>query len=167
MLINRARAKLVAGNVDEAVMLAREALAITPGHIDLVSAMVPELDRKGKKKLADELFQTVWSTYQKLLMDFPDSPFARNALALLSANCQRELDEGLKYAEAAVKADEHSVQYRETLAEVLFRKGARDPAVELMKKLVAEEPRNQFFRMQLKRYRTGEFDSPRPERVDQ
>ena len=45
ILIYRAQAKLKEGKVEESLALAREALAVTPGHIDLVSGMVTELDR--------------------------------------------------------------------------------------------------------------------------
>jgi tetratricopeptide (TPR) repeat protein len=167
MLIHRARARLAAGKVDEAVALAHDALAIVPGHIELVSSMVPILDRLGKKKQADDLFNAAWSTYQKMLADFPDSPHARNALASLAANCRRNLGTGLIHAEAAVSADPSSAQYRETLAEMQFRRGSREPAVEIMKKLVKEDPRNQLYKRQLNRYRTGALDSPKPERADQ
>ena len=140
ILIYRARARLAEGKIDEALALAREALAITPGHIDLVSGMVTELDRLGKKPAADEIFSTGWKAYQKVLAEFPDSPSARNALATLAANCRRELDRGLTYAQAAVKADPASVPYRETLAEVHFRRGERDKAIAVMTKLADGRP---------------------------
>jgi tetratricopeptide (TPR) repeat protein len=167
MLVYRALARLGAGKVDEAMAIARDALAVTPGHLFLISAMVPELDRLGRKAEADELFGIAWSAYEKVLTDSPDSPFARNALAALSANCRRELDKGQAHALAAFKADPDSAQYRETLAEVFFRQGKRDKATDAMLKLIEEEPRNQFYKRQLKRYRDGPLDSAKPERADE
>ncbi len=167
MLVYRARARLSEGKIDEAVSLAREALAGTPGHIDLVSGMVAELDRLGKTTAADELFAMAWSAYQKVLVDFPDSAFARNALASLAANCRRQLDEGEAYAQAAVAANPGCSQFRETLAEVSFRRGERDQAVAAMGKLLEEEPRNRLYKRQLTRYRSAALDSPKPEREDE
>ena len=158
-----ARAALAAGKTDEAVTLAREILAITPGHLDLVSGMVPQLEKLGKKAEADELFGIAWKAYEKLLLDFPDSSSAKHALAALSANCRRELVKGLAFAQEAVKADPASVPYRETLAEVLFRSGERTKALDVMTKLTEEDTRSRLYKRQLTRYRTGEFDSPKPD----
>jgi tetratricopeptide (TPR) repeat protein len=166
LLVHRARGRLAAGKVDDAVALAREALAVTPGHVDLVSGMVPELEKLGKKAEADELFATAWAAYQKVLTDFPDSPSARHSLATLAANCRRELDKGLTYATAAVKSDPASRPFREALAEVHFRKGEREKSLEVMTKLAEEDPRNRLYKRQLTRYRTGALDSPKPDRED-
>jgi len=101
MRIYRARGLLAAGKIDEAVAAARECLTVTPGHVGLVSGMVPELDKRGRKKEADELYGTATAAYRKVLADYPDGPSARNALAALGANCRRDLDAALAYAEAA------------------------------------------------------------------
>ena len=58
------------------------------------------------------------------------------------------------------------MSYRETLAEVHFRKGEREIALEIMAKLATEEPRNRLFKRQLARYRSGAIDSPRPDQDD-
>jgi len=166
LLIYRAQAQLRAGKVEEAIALARKALAITPGHIDLITGMVTELDRLDKKAASDELFGIGWKAYQKVLAEFPDSPSTRNALATLAANCLRELDKGLDYSQAAVKADPASVGFRETLAEVHFRRGERDKAIEVMTKLAEEDSTNRLYKRQLVRYRNGALDSPKPDRED-
>ncbi len=97
-----------------------------------------------------------------MLTDYPGSAAARNAMAALSGHCQRKLDDGLKYAKAAVAFDPGSPQYRESLAEVHFRRGDRDAALKLMQKLSDEQPRNSAYRRQLTRYHTAAFDSPTP-----
>ena len=100
--------------------------------------------------------------YQKVLTDYPNSPAARYALAALAGHCRRKLEDGLKYARAAVAADSDSPAYREALAEVYFRRGARDDSVKIMQKLAEEQPRNALYRRQLARYHTATFDSPWP-----
>lgn len=166
ILVSRARAAIAAGKVDEAMKAAREALAVTPGHVELVSGLVPQLEKLGKKAEADELFAIAWDAYQKLLAEFPDSPAARNGLAALAANCRRELDKGLAFAQDAVRADPGSIAYRDTLAEVCFRSGDRTKAAAVMGTLIEDDPRNRLYRRQLVRYRGGALDSPKPDTED-
>ncbi|QJW94469.1 tetratricopeptide repeat protein [Frigoriglobus tundricola] len=162
LLVFHTRALLSAGKVGEAMAAARAVLTVTPGHLDFVTGMVPELDRRGKKKDADELFDRAWAAYRTLLADYPDSPSARHALAVLAGHCRRNLDDGLKYAKAAVAADPLAPAYREALAEVHFRRGERDDALKVMRALADESPRSALYRRQLARYRTAGFDSPWP-----
>lgn len=163
MLGYRARAALAAGDVPAAMTLARQYLDVTPGAVELVSGMVPDLEKRGKKAEADELFGRVWGSHRKVLSDFPASPSSRNALAALGANCRRELDAARTYATEAVAADPKSAGYRETLAEVHFRRGERAEAVKLMETLASESPRSRLYRRQLARYRTADPASPLPE----
>ena len=155
-----ARALLAEGKVNEAMAQAKAYLAVQPGSSGLVIDMVPDLDAAGKKKEADELFRLGWEAFAKMLEEHPDSASARNSAAWLAANCQRELDTALKYAEDAVKADPASVSYRESLAEVHFRRGQREKALALMEQLTEEAPRSRLFRRQLERYRHGAITSP-------
>lgn len=159
----RARALLAEGKVAEAMKRARAYLAIQPGSSGFAIDMVQDLDAMGKTKEADELFRGVWDTYAKMLDEHPESASARNSAAWLAANCRRELDRALKLAEEAVKLDPTSVGYRESLAEVHFRRGDRDKALTIMTKLAEESPRSRLFRRQLERYRTGDPASPIPE----
>ncbi len=57
LLVFRAKGELAAGKIDEAMATARRVLEICPGHLDLVNGMVPQLDKRNRKKEADELFQ--------------------------------------------------------------------------------------------------------------
>ena len=163
MMVFRARSLLAAGKVDEAMSQARAVLKVTPGHVELANGMVPELAKLGRKIEADELFQSVWGAYQKMLADNPDSPAARGALAALAAHCRRELDAGLKYAKEAAAADPLSQSYREMVAELNFRRGDRDAALAVMAKLADESPRSRLYKRQLARYKTAAFDSPWPD----
>jgi tetratricopeptide (TPR) repeat protein len=167
MLVFHARGLLSADKIDDAVGEARACLKVTPGHQELVSGMVPELDRLGRKKEADELFALAWSAYTKMLADYPESPTARGALANLGANCRRELDKALAYGKEAVAADPASVSYREALAEVHFRRGERAEALAVMTKLSEENPRSRYYRRQLARYKSGDLASPPPDTADE
>jgi tetratricopeptide (TPR) repeat protein len=167
MLVFRARGLLAAGRLDEAVEQARACLDITPGHIGLASGMVPELDQIGRKREADELYARAREAYAKVLAAYPESAYARNALASLGANCRRDLVETLEHAKRAVAAEPESKSFRETLAEVHFRRGEREDAIRIMTKLAEEAPHNRLYRRQLGRYRSGDIGSPVPLREDE
>ncbi len=167
MLVFRARGLLADGKIDEAMEQARECLDKTPGHLGLVSGLVPELDKQGKKAEADELYSRARAAYRKVLAAYPESAYARNALASLGASCRRDLDESLDHAKQAVAAEPKSKSFRETLAEVHFRRGERNEALDNMTKLADADPRNRLYRRQLVRYRSGGIDSPIPLRADE
>jgi tetratricopeptide (TPR) repeat protein len=161
-----ARALLQAGKFDESMTAARGVLAVMPGHLEFVTGIVPDLDRRGRKKEANELFDLAWTAYEKVVKDNPESAASHNALAQLAGHCNRNLDDGLKHAKVSVASDGGSLPYREALAEVYFRKGERDEAVKVMQKLFEEQPRNPLYKRQLARYRSAAFDSPWPYTVE-
>ncbi len=167
MLMFRARGLLAVGKVDEAMEQARACLDVTPGHMGLVSGMVPELDDRGRKQEANELYARAREAYAKVLSEYPESSYARNALASLGASCHRDLDASLDYAKRAVVAEPESKSFRETLAEVHFRRGEREDALRIMMKLTEEDPQNRLYRRQLGRYRSGDIGSPVPLREDE
>jgi hypothetical protein len=145
---------------------ARACLEVTPGHLELANGLVPELDAVGRKKDADEIFRSVWEAYRKVLADYPASPGARQSLAALAAGCRRELDAAIGFAREAVEAEPTSVTFRETLAEVQFRRNERTAALDIMTKLAHEFPRNRLYGRQLLRYKSGDIASPIPDREE-
>jgi tetratricopeptide (TPR) repeat protein len=161
-----ARSQLAAGKVDEAVALAKESLAVLPGNLDLVLGLVPELDKRGRTKDADDLFRQVWDVYAKQIREHPESGWARYSAAWLAAGCRRELDAALVHAKKAVELDPELRPHKEALAEVSFRKGDRDKAVSLMQELAAADRRNFHYKRQLDRYRTGDPNGPPPDGDD-
>ena len=165
--INRARGLLAQGKLDEAAREAEASLKVMPGNVDLVIALVPELDAKGRKKEADALFNRVRDAFEKLCKDYPNGAWAHNSAAWMMALCRRDLDSGLKHASRAAELEPKNAGYLDTLAEVNFRKGNRERALELMKQCAALEPNNVYFRKQLERFRTQGPDSPVPDSDDE
>ncbi len=163
MRATHARGLLAAGRADEALAEARDVLRATPGNADLVIALVPELEKRGRTADANGLYAAVRAAYQTALAAYPASAPTRNASAWLAANCRRDLDTALADAEAAVAAEPTSTSYRDTLAEVHFRRGDRAKAVEVVSALLAENPRSRAYRRNLERYRTGDPAAPLPD----
>jgi tetratricopeptide (TPR) repeat protein len=134
-----------------------------PGNVEMAIGFVPDLERAGKKKDADEIYAKVKAAFEGAIKDYGSSPDLRNSLAWTMVNCNRDLDEAQKHAEKAVEKSPKSAGYIDTLAEVHFRKKDRTKALELMKKCVALEPGNPYYRKQLERFEKKPFDSPLPD----
>lgn len=159
----RARALLAAGKVEEALAEARAGLAVVPANIELALGFVPDLDKAGRKKEADEIYGKVKGAYVAALQDYGTSADLRNGLAWTMANCSRDLDEALTHATKAVELAPKTAGYIDTLAEVHFRKKDRAKALELMKRCAELDPTNPYFRKQLVRFEKKPFDSPLPD----
>jgi tetratricopeptide (TPR) repeat protein len=159
----RARALFAAGKVDEALAQARAGLAVLPGNVELAIDLVPDLDRGGRKSEADEIYGRVKAAYEGAIGEYGSSADLRNSLAWTMVNCNRDLDVALGHATKAVELTPRAAGYIDTLAEVHFRKKDRAKAVELMKRCLALEPANPYFRKQLERFETKPFNSPLPD----
>ena len=161
--VYRARAMLTKGRIEEALKEANANLEVMPGNIDLAIKLVPELEKLGKKKEADAIYDKVRGAYEKLAKEYPGSAFARNSTAWVMANCRRDLDAALKHSQKAVELEPKNAGYMDTLAEVHFRKGERDKALSIMKECSEMDPKNAYFRKQLARFKDQPFDSPTPD----
>ena len=159
----KARALFAAGKIDEAMTEARAGLAVLPGNIELGLGFIPDLDKAGKKKEADELYAQIKTAFEGALKDHGSSADLRNSLAWTMVNCNRDLDDALKHAQKAVEVAPKTAGYIDTLAEVHFRKKDRAKALELMKQCAALEPGNPYYRKQLERFEKKPFDSPLPD----
>jgi tetratricopeptide (TPR) repeat protein len=160
---HRARALFAAGKIDEAMADIRIGLSALPGNVEVAIGFVPDLEKAGKKKEADEVYDKVKSAFELALKDYGNSPDLRNSIAWTMVNCNRDLDEALKHAQKAVEQAPKTAGYIDTLAEIYFRKKDRTKALEHMKQCAALEPHNPYFRKQLERFEKKRFDSPLPD----
>lgn len=158
----RARGLLAAGKVEDALKEADQALTMLPGNIELPLQLVPELDRKGRKDEADQLFARVLAVNEKLCSDYPRAADGHNNVAWLAAGCRRQLDKALEHARKAVELEPKNAGYLDTLAEVYFQRGDKDRALALMKKCIEMEPDNTYFPKQLKRFEAGDRNAEVP-----
>jgi tetratricopeptide (TPR) repeat protein len=112
------------------------------------------LEAAGQRKMADDLFDEQFQMHVQWCADWPDSALLNNNLAWLAARCGRRLDDALRHAERAVELEPNAA-HLDTLAEVHFRRGDRERAIEYSQRAVALEPRNQSLAGQLERFRTA------------
>ncbi len=153
---SRARGLMEQGKLDEANAEVQRCLALLPGDVELPILLVPELDKRGRKKEAEELFNRVAASLEKLCADYPRSSWGHNTLAWLCACCRRQLDKGLEHADKAVQLSPGNAGLMDTLAEVHFQRGDKAKAIALMKKCVELEPKSAYFRKQLQRLEAGD-----------
>ena len=158
----RARESLRKGSRTEAFREAKEVLAVMPGHVEFLTAIVPEFEHDGKKDEAESLFRSVWAAYRKVIADYPESAWAYHSAALAAAGCQRELDTALTYAKKAVALEPDVRNYTETLAEVHFRRGEREAAVRLLQPIATLDHRSAYYKRLLERYQRGDIHSVMP-----
>jgi tetratricopeptide (TPR) repeat protein len=158
----RACGLLAAGKLDEALKHAELALTHSPGYIELPIALVPELDRRGHKKEATDLFNRCYGVYEKVCRTYPRCAWAHNSAAWLSACCRRNLDQALQHAQKAVELAPDHAGYFDTLAEVHFQRGDKEQAIALQKRAIELEPKKPYFRKQLKRLEAGDPSAERP-----
>jgi Flp pilus assembly protein TadD len=153
---------LAAGKVDEALREAAKCLEEMPGDVDVATLLVPELDKAGRRREADTLFNQVLAVFDGVCKDHPKCAWAHNSAAWLAACCRRDLDAGLARAQKATKLSPDVAGYQDTLAEVWFQRGEKDKAVAAQKKAVELDPKKAYYRKQLKRFEAGDPSAPRP-----
>jgi tetratricopeptide (TPR) repeat protein len=162
----RARGLLDAGKVEEALKEIAYCRAALPGDVDLAILVVPELERHGHKKEADELFAETAAVYAKISADYPKCAWAHNSIAWLSVCCGRDLDKALEHATKAVELNPESAGHHDTLAEIYFQLGEKDKALAEQKKAVELDPKRSYFAKQLKRIEAGDPKAERPSEQD-
>jgi tetratricopeptide (TPR) repeat protein len=161
----RALGLLSDGKKSEALREIDTAEQLHPNHLDLTIRLVPALTKAGEKERAEQMFDRLTGQLRKTCADFPGCADAHNQLAWLSARCRRGLDEALQHGRQAVELAPESASYHDTLAEVLFLCGERQPAIDLIRKCLKMPTANAgFYRQQLQRFQTGNpLDEPAEE----
>jgi hypothetical protein len=158
---HRARGLVAAGRLEEARREIALCELLLPGDPELPITLVPELEKRGLKKEADELFGRTFARCEKLCRDYPKSAVLHNAAAWLAACCRRNLDAALKQAGQAVERDPKAAYY-DTLGEVHFQRGDKDRALAAARRSVELEPKSAYYRKQLKRIEAGDPKAPLP-----
>ncbi len=163
-LIHRLRATglLAAGKHQEACRHIELALTICPGNANVAAALVPALERCGRKKDADALFDRCAEPHEKTCRDYPRCAESHNSLAWMSACCRRNLDTALQHARKAVELAPTHANYLDTLAEVHFQRGEKDKAIAAVKRAIELAPKKSYYRKQLKRLEAGDPSAERP-----
>jgi tetratricopeptide (TPR) repeat protein len=144
---------------DKELALCREFL---PADVNLCVDVVPLLDRLGRRKQADQLFQQVYDTWEKIAKDYPRYAVAHHHLGWLAARCGRKHAEAMRHAELAVKLDLSQMTYRDTLAQLYFQAGDKAKAEDIARTLARQETYRPYHQAQLTRIQAGDPRAPLP-----
>src|SRR5512138_3284457 len=113
-------------------------------------------EKKGKKDLALVERERVGEALQRALARGENDASNLNGLAWTCATNDVYLDEALRAAERAVDLEPKNTGILDTLAEVHFRMGHADKAVEVESRALAMEPGNNYLTDQLRRFQSGQ-----------
>ena len=161
----RALVLLSRGRRKEALAIIRGCLDTCPLASDVPILVAPELDRLGMKKEADEVFDRVFKGLSERCRVEPEVGWRRNELAWMCALCERRLDAALEHAQKAVELVPYSAAFIDTLAEVLFRRGDPDKAVELEERAIKLNPLLAVHVRNLLRYKAARAKKRRASRA--
>jgi tetratricopeptide (TPR) repeat protein len=146
------------GDIDQAMQLADRLHAFQPDIADLGDEVVTLLDQYKHTEKATQLLGKVVSHYQSQLKHFPQCSMYHNNLAWICARSNRNLDIALKHAEDALRLSKGNPTYMDTLAEVKWRLGKNDEAIELINKCIELSPSYEHYRHQLEKFKEQSGD---------
>jgi tetratricopeptide (TPR) repeat protein len=123
--------------------------------IEPVVSCYPLLVKAGQQDFAQQLFTQFESALLNQIRQWPEDAMSLNNLAWMYAKCGVKLDEALDLSRQAVKLVPSSAVYLDTLAEVQYRRGEVDLAIETMRNCARIDPRAPGYRKNLVRFSTG------------
>ncbi len=127
------------------------AARLEPGHIQIPIDIIPEADKSFDKATVDKWFDLFWNKMKQQIDEFPNDAMTLNNVAWMASQCNRRLDEALVFSRRAVELRPDPT-YMDTLADLEFRVGNIEKAIELSQKCREIEPRDEQHRKQLKRF---------------
>jgi tetratricopeptide (TPR) repeat protein len=127
---------------------------LRPTDPEIVIEVVPLLDQR-KGPGADAVFDAAFEALKARLDADPQNASLLNGLAWLCARCDRKLADALNWSQQAVAQQPQNAAFLDTLAEVNFRLGHADQAVQLETKALQFLPGDAFMTGQLARFRAA------------
>lgn len=128
------------------------ALQLQPLAIDLAEDLLPRLRELGMTGEADEVLDRIFQKGQAYTQRHGLDAGMANNLAWVVALSGKYLDEAMELAERACFLVPDSVSYRDTLAEVLFRRGEIEQAILIEQQCLLDEPGEWHLHEQIERF---------------
>ncbi|MEM6560700.1 MAG: hypothetical protein AAF656_03795 [Planctomycetota bacterium] len=139
-LRHKAAALWEAGEIEAALPIVRREVGTVGGDVDATIFWINKLDAAGMTDEADRLYEEQLAPVLAMLEQTPDSPRLNNHAAWLSASVDRRLDDALVWATRGVENAPEALSIRDTLAEVMIRRGNHAEGLAMFEQLVAERP---------------------------
>ncbi|MEZ6090486.1 MAG: hypothetical protein R3C05_21200 [Pirellulaceae bacterium] len=152
---NRARQALIDEEHDVAEQHFELALRHLPANIDFAEKDLVEVRKQGHAEQADRVADSIFQAADSHLRTFPLHANMANNAAWVAALHGRHLDRALELASSAVAGYPISYSYRDTLAEVLYRLGNVEQAIQVESNCLLDVPDDYHLHQQLKRFKQG------------
>ncbi len=133
----------------------QESLKLYPMNITLAEDTLKTIRDAGYVDVADETFDSIFSVGRKHLTVFPNDAQTSNNLAWVAALNDRNLEEALQLSKHAVWLEPDSVSYRDTLAEILFRRGRVEEALVIEQHCLLDEPNQWHLHEQIGKFKSA------------
>lgn len=124
---------------------------VEPSQIQFPIDVLPHADKHFDKETVDAWFDLFWNGMQAQLAEMPDDAMTLNNTAWMASQCNRRLEEAVVLSRRAVELRPDPT-YMDTLADLEFRLGNIERAIELSQKCRELEPREEQHKKQLKRF---------------
>ncbi len=123
--------------------------------IEVVVQCYPRLVEAGEVEFAEQLFHDYELALQDQIKAWPNDSTALNNLAWMYSQCNQKLDKALSLASRGVELAPNSPVFLDTRAEVEYRLGMVEKAIETMRNCVRIDPRSANYRANLVRFQKG------------
>ncbi|MCU0711936.1 MAG: hypothetical protein MUC43_07735 [Pirellula sp.] len=127
------------------------AARLEPGHIQIPIDIIPEADKHFDQATVDAWFDLFWNKMKQQIDEFPNDAMSLNNVAWMASQCNRRLDEAIELSRRAVELRPDPT-YLDTLADLEFRLGNVEKAIEISQQCREIEPRDEQHRKQLRRF---------------
>ncbi len=127
-------------------------LELNPLDIDTAERVFPKLSKSGMQDIVDSSLEKIFQHATSHLEDFPLDAMTLNNLAWVASINDTRLDDAERWSTRAVYLTPDSAVYRDTLAEVLFRRGKTQQALRIEKDCLLDEPGEWHLHEQIERF---------------
>lgn len=131
----------------------QRALALRAGMTDPAVEGMEMLELLGQQEKGEKLYREMEARLRGALKLVPNSAREHNGLAWFMAIAGRNLEEAQKLSEHSLRLAPDNYHYLDTLAEIHFRLGNRDLAVELSERALELTHEKEIYRERLQRFR--------------
>ena len=121
------------------------AIQLDPAHTQAHAGLGKLLQAEGKTGEAMKEFQYEIDYCRNLIKEKPDDPAPLHRLAHFYLQCGIATDDAIACAEKAISLQPDEPRYMATAAQLYYRKGDRDKAIELIDKAIAKAPDSAYY----------------------
>lgn len=157
-LVHRQRvlAMVTAGDIEQVRPQIDAIMRLNPIDIDFGEKAIKRFREVGWHSLADATMERIYQSGKRHLASFPLDVSTANNLAWILALSDHRLDEAEEWSWRTVWLTPDSSVYRDTLAEIWYRRGRTDDAIALAEACLLDQPGEWHIREQLRRFRGAE-----------